>query len=91
MAKLEVFGDLEVQDEIVLSDAAYIAGSTEGSGTLVLALTGSPSILMRCYGMIRSDSGFNVNGSDGIDTTFVDADGNTITVVGGIVTAKTAP
>jgi hypothetical protein len=27
----------------------------------------------------------------GIDTTFVDADGNTITVSGGIITAKTAP
>jgi len=35
--------------------------------------------------------GYKDNGVAGIDTTFVDADGNTITVSGGIVTAKTAP
>jgi hypothetical protein len=54
MAKLEVFGDLEVQT-------------------------------------VRADTAFNVDGTDGITTTFVDNDGNTITVVGGIITAKTAP
>jgi len=35
--------------------------------------------------------GFKDAGVPGIDTTFLDQDGNTITVSGGIVTAKTAP
>jgi hypothetical protein len=91
MAKFKVFGDLEIQDEIVLADAAYISGSVDGSGTLVLALSGTPTALMRFYGTIRADTAFNVDGTDGITTTFVDNDGNTITVVGGIITAKTAP
>lgn len=91
MGKLEVFGDLEVQDEIVLTDAAYIRGSVDGSGTLVLALSGTPTALMQFYGTIRADTSFNHNGTDGISTTFTDADGNTITVSGGIITAKTAP
>jgi len=34
---------------------------------------------------------FSVGSTAGIDTTFVDADGNTITVTKGIITAKTAP
>ena len=40
---------------------------------------------------IRADTTFSHDGTDGISTTFVDADGNTITVSGGIITAKTAP
>lgn len=40
---------------------------------------------------IDAVGGFKDNGTAGIDTTFVDADGNTITVSGGIITAKTAP
>lgn len=36
-------------------------------------------------------AGYKDNGTAGIDTTFLDADGNTITVSGGIITAKTAP
>lgn len=91
MAKLEVFGDLEVKDEIVLTDAAYISGSIDGSGTLVLALSGTPAALMRFYGTIRADTAFNVGGTDGLTTTFIDNDGNTISVTGGIITAKTAP
>jgi len=31
------------------------------------------------------------NGKAGIDTTFLDNDGNTITVKGGIITSKVAP
>lgn len=42
-------------------------------------------------GIINAVGGFSDNGSVGIDTTFLDADGNTITVSGGIITAKTAP
>jgi hypothetical protein len=42
-------------------------------------------------GVFNAVGGFSDNGSAGIDTTFVDNDGNTITVKGGIITAKTAP
>ena len=42
-------------------------------------------------GLVNAVGGFSDNGSAGIDTTFLDADGNTITVSGGIITAKTAP
>jgi hypothetical protein len=42
-------------------------------------------------GFVDASTGFKDNGTAGIDTTFVDADGNTITVSGGIITAKTAP
>jgi len=47
--------------------------------------------LCRATGKVRADDGFSDNGTDGIDTTFVDADGNTITTSGGLITAKTAP
>jgi hypothetical protein len=42
-------------------------------------------------GNVLSTSGYLVGATPGIDTTFVDADGNTITVTKGIITAKTAP
>lgn len=42
-------------------------------------------------GYVNAENGFKDNGVAGIDTTFVDADGNTITVSGGIITAKTPP
>ena len=42
-------------------------------------------------GAVDAVAGFKDNGTAGIDTTFLDADGNTITVSGGIITAKTAP
>jgi hypothetical protein len=42
-------------------------------------------------GYVDADGGFKDNGTAGIDTTFLDADGNTITVSGGIITAITAP
>ena len=41
--------------------------------------------------IVNAAAGFEDNGVAGIDTTFEDADGNTITVSGGIITAKTAP
>jgi len=45
----------------------------------------------RFGGVVNAVGGFEDNGVAGIDTTFLDQDGNTITVSGGIVTAKTAP
>lgn len=56
-----------------------------GIGTLF------PNEKLEVNGKIRSNSAFNLNGTDGISTSFLDKDGNTITVVGGIITAKTAP
>jgi len=42
-------------------------------------------------GSVDASTGFKDNGTAGIDTTFVDADGNTITVSGGIIVSKVAP
>ena len=42
-------------------------------------------------GFVDASTGFKDNGTAGIDTTFVDADGNTITVSGGIIVSKVAP
>jgi hypothetical protein len=42
-------------------------------------------------GVFNAVGGFSDNGSAGIDTTFLDNDGNTITVKGGIITSKVAP
>lgn len=43
-------------------------------------------VALKITGGIQSDGG-----NAGIDTSFVDADGNTITVENGLITAKTAP
>ena len=45
----------------------------------------------KSYALIGTDANGKVFDNKGIDTTFVDAEGNTITVVGGIITAKEAP
>ena len=42
-------------------------------------------------GTVTASGGFVDGSNAGIDTSFVDNDGNTITVSGGLVTAKTAP
>ena len=42
-------------------------------------------------GICNASGGFADNGTPGIDTTFDDNDLNTITVSGGLITAKTAP
>lgn len=44
------------------------------------------------HGDLKVEGGVTVDTDKvGIDTTFIDNDGNTITVVKGIITAKTAP
>jgi len=43
----------------------------------------------KSYALLGTDADGKVFDNKGIDTTFVDNDGNTITVVGGIITAKT--
>jgi hypothetical protein len=63
----------------------------DGSGTLAVSMIIDHDQSVRGLGKIRADTNFNINGTDGITTTFLDADGNTISVVGGIITAKTAP
>jgi hypothetical protein len=42
-------------------------------------------------GYVDASAGFKDNGTAGIDTTFLDNDGNTITVSGGIIVSKVAP
>lgn len=61
-----------------------------GSGKVSIN-NSSPSYALDVTGEINATGGFRDNGTAGIDTTFVDNDGNTITVSGGIITAKTAP
>ena len=55
----------------------------------VLTLTTAGALTLASF--VDAVGGFKDNGVAGIDTTFLDNDGNTITVSGGIVTAKTAP
>jgi hypothetical protein len=45
----------------------------------------------KSYALVGTDGDGKVFDNKGIDTTFVDGEGNTITVVGGIITAKEAP
>jgi len=54
-----------------------------------MSLDNSGNVVAQGY--VNAVGGFKDNGKAGIDTTFEDADGNTITVSGGIITAKTAP
>lgn len=67
-------------------DALYITAA----GKIGIGPT-SPNEALEVTGKIRCSSAFNVGGTDGVSTTFLDQDGNTISVVGGIITAKTAP
>jgi hypothetical protein len=61
------------------------------NGYLHIGPAGAATEMLEVTGKIRANTAFNLNGTDGITTTFVDNDGNTITVTGGVITAKTAP
>jgi hypothetical protein len=67
-----------------VSDKNYFAGNTAFG-------VATPLEDVHAGDTVRADVAFNLNGTDGITTTFLDQDGNTISVVGGIITAKTAP
>ena len=60
-------------------------------GKCKFGTAGTPAENIHASDTVRADIAFNLNGIDGITTTFVDANGNTLSVVGGIITAKTAP
>jgi len=92
--KLEVNGTVLVKDKLKitqddgneyidsLNDGYVDVGATTGIRLLTdTVVTGS----------VDASTGFKDNGTAGIDTTFVDADGNTITVSGGIIVSKVAP
>lgn len=51
--------------------------------------TTAPNERLEVAGKIRANTAFNINGVDGIDTSFTTTDGKTITVVGGIITEAT--
>jgi len=59
------------------------------SGNLSVGTVGCGAVTST--GLVRGDGGFSDGANAGIDTTFLDNDGNTITVNGGIITSKVAP
>ena len=61
------------------------------SSGLATKMTISGDGVVTAGSTIDAIGGFKDNGVAGIDTTFLDAGGNTITISGGICTAKTAP
>jgi len=86
-------GQIEIShDGAVANDqlGKIIASVNTGAG-LAQALEIGSDLLATFAGVVNAVGGFSDNGTAGIDTTFLDADGNTITVLGGIITAKTAP
>ena len=82
----------DVQDEFVVNEGSLDIDFRVESDTIdpafkVDGATGATTI----GGTLNTIGGYSDNSVAGIDTTFVDNDGNTITVSGGIITAKTAP
>ena len=73
------------------------------NGIQLSGLTASKSLKLNSSGEVASGgqsldptdtvnfAGYEAGGVAGITTTFLDADGNTITVTKGLITAKTAP
>lgn len=66
--------------------AANITGTTLASGVVTSSLTSVGTLTsLLVSGGIRTNAGFNVSGSAGVNGTFLDMGGNTITVAGGII------
>jgi hypothetical protein len=93
-------GYLNIQGQILVDDKIMFT-QTDGNeyidslndGYIDIGATTGIRLLQNTVvtGYVDASTGFKDNGTAGIDTTFLDADGNTITVSGGIITAKTAP
>jgi hypothetical protein len=64
--------------------------SLNGSTDSIYIAYDSGNTEILCSSRVNATGGFADNGTDGIDTTFIDNDGNTITVSGGIITGKSA-
>lgn len=69
----------------------YPAGSTTSPNISLDSETGDITAGDIRASNVDSVTGYKNNGTAGIDTTFLDANGNTFTVSGGIITAKKAP
>jgi hypothetical protein len=67
------------------SPIVFATGSYPGTERFRIADTG----LITAGGTIRSNTGFNLNGVDGVTGTFVDKNSNTVHVTGGIITSLT--
>lgn len=82
---------------VVSVSAAQISGSHADGLTIAVTTASKPLTLTPGSGAKVETAaqlkaaGFEAGVAAGITTTFVDNDGNTITVTGGIITAKTAP
>jgi len=85
-------GSTTLANHVILADGAgNVAFFRDSSGNCGLGGVTNPQEDVHVSDTVRADTWFNHNGTDGITTTFLDQDGNTITVNGGIITAKTAP
>jgi len=74
-------GEDAIDNEIVIGYNAV------GEGTNTIRLGNTSITLLKTQGKINAVGGFSDNGNDGVDGTFVDNNGNTITVSGGIITS----
>jgi len=83
--------------DFVITDAdpnalkAEVRISVNTGDSVDVALTLNDDTTADFASSVNAVGGYEDNGTPGIDTTFTDNDGNTITVSGGIITAKTAP
>jgi hypothetical protein len=100
---LHVNGIIEADDKIIftqtdgneyidsLADGYLDLGATTGIRLKAdTTLDENMDLVLSGTGYVDSPS-YKAGGVAGIDTPFVDADGNTITVTKGLITAKTAP
>jgi len=74
-------GEDAIENEIVIGHNAI------GEGANTIRLGDTNITLLKTQGKINAVGGFSDNGNDGVDGTFVDNNGNTITVSGGIITS----
>jgi len=91
-SRLDVRGDIRAGN-----GTRYVELEDDGIGPVLRFVGGVEGYVYesgtytRFEKIVRADGGFQDGTNAGIDTTFIDNDGNTITVSGGIITAKTAP
>lgn len=70
----------------------YTKQNADSNGAVTEILTLQDDGNVDCpAGLLNAAGGFSDNGSVGVDGSFTDADGNTLTISGGIITAITPP
>ncbi len=86
-----IFTKHNTADDNYLDFYVHDGGGSPYTGqSLVLSLQGGTALITRAYGKIRSDVGFNLNGTDGVTQAASAGKVSDITALaGGIVTAQT--